>query len=81
MIDDDVRVARDTVILGVGEHKCEMAMLSTPACCFDGCRNLRNLLLEMVDSGGRWLANDFVKRQWCDDSPYGFVNGGFVSSG
>ena len=81
MLDDDVRVARDAAILGVGEHECEMAMSSTPARCFDGCRDLHDLLPEMNDGGGCWLADDFVERQRCDDSTYSLVHSGFVCVG
>ena len=81
MIDDNVRVARDSAILGVGEHECEMAMSSSPACCFDGCRNFRELLPEMVYGGGCWLADNPVERQWCDDGSYGLIDGGFVRGG
>ena len=63
-VDGDVRVARDRAILGVIEHKCEVAMTSAPARCFDGCRDFCDLLPEMVDGGGRWLAHDLVERQW-----------------
>ncbi len=80
-IDDDVRVARDGAILGVGEDECEMAMASAPTRCFDGCRNFCDLLPEMVDGGGRWLADDFVKRERRYDGPYGFVDGGLVCGG
>ena len=57
-VDGDVRVARDRAILGVIEHECEVAMTSAPARCFDGCREFCDLLPEMVDGGGRWLADD-----------------------
>ena len=77
-VDDAVRDARDSAILGVSEHECEMAMSSSPACCFDGCRNFRELLLEMVYGGGRWLADNPVKRQWCDDGSYGLVDRSFI---
>ena len=40
-----------------------------------------NVLPEMVDGGGHWWADDFVKRQWCDDGLYGLVNSGFVCGG
>jgi hypothetical protein len=66
-VDGDVWVARDRAILGVSEHECEMAMTSTPARCFDGCHNFWDLLPEMVYGGGRWLADNLVKRQWCYD--------------
>jgi hypothetical protein len=81
VIDDNVRVACDGAILGVGEHKCEMAMSSTPVCCFDSCRDFRNLLPKMVDGGGCWMADDLVERQWCDDCSYGLVDSGFICGG
>ena len=80
-IDDDVRVARDGVILSIREHQCKMALLSTPACCLDGCRNFQYLLPMMVDGGGCWLADDLVKRQWHDDGSYSLVDSGFICGG
>ncbi len=54
-------VACDALILGIGEHECKMAVSFSPARCFDGCRDLCNLLPEMVDGGGRWLSDNLVK--------------------
>eukprot|EP00804_Cyclotella_cryptica_P024328 CCRYP_015304-RA/>CCRYP_015304-RA protein AED:0.52 eAED:0.39 QI:0/0/0/0.5/0/0/2/0/252 len=53
-------------------------MTSAPARCFDGCRNFCDLLPEMVDSGGRWLADNLVERQWRNNGSYGFVDSGFI---
>ena len=41
-------------------------MASAPTRCFDGCRNFCDLLPEMVDGGGRWLADDFVNDKCVD---------------
>jgi hypothetical protein len=60
--DGDVRVARDRAVLGVREHECEMAMAAAPTRCFDGCRDFRDLLPEMVDGRRCWLAHDLVER-------------------
>ena len=67
-----------TTILGFIEHECKMAMPPTPACCFDGCRDLRNLLPKLVYGGGHGLAEDFIQRHWCNDGPYSLMNGGFI---
>ena len=79
-VDNAVRVVRDSAILGISENECKMAMSSSPACCFDGCHNFHKLLPEMVYGGGRWLANNPVKRQWCDDGLYGLVDSSFICS-
>lgn len=51
-------------ILGFFEHKCEVSMLPTPACSFDSCNNLCNLLLEMINGVGCGLLDYLTERNW-----------------
>jgi hypothetical protein len=80
-IEDDGRIARDTSILSNSEHESEMSMSSAPARSFDGCHDFSDLLPEMIDGGGRWLADNSVKRHGCDDGTNGLVKCCFVCSG
>ena len=53
---------KSVLVLLVVEDKWKILVSAAPFCCFNQSRNFCDFLVEMVDGGCRWLADDFAKR-------------------
>jgi hypothetical protein len=59
--------ACDSSIVDVIKNQCQLAMESTPCCCFDGGNHLRHLFCHPVHGLGRRLSYDGIEQLCCHD--------------